>query len=266
MKRLTLLLLCVAAALPAAAYAHRGHNDRDGMPNGWEKRYQLNPRVNDAQRDPDRDGLKNIAEYRDHTNPRKADTDNDGLGDGDEVRTGNNPRKADTDRDGMDDGDENAGTVKSFDGKVLTIDLANGKTLSGQVTDATEITCKGSDDQGDDNVPIRPGARTSRHGADDPDGDDRGDDRGGDSGRGSDDNPGNSAPPAGNNGAVVDNHGRGGHGADDASGDDHGNGGNGDDRERSCAKSDLTSGTMVHEAELDGTGPDAVFHEVKLVK
>jgi hypothetical protein len=51
---------------------------------------------------------------------------------------------------------ETAGTVTSFTGGVLTITLTNGSTVSGQVTDQTEIRCLPSappaegEDQGDD--------------------------------------------------------------------------------------------------------------------
>lgn len=51
---------------------------------------------------------------------------------------------------------ETAGTVASFTGGVLTITLTNGSTVSGQVTDQTEIRCLPSasptagENQGDD--------------------------------------------------------------------------------------------------------------------
>jgi hypothetical protein len=37
---------------------------------------------NQAPRDQDRDGVKNLAEYREGTSPRQADTDDDGTPDG----------------------------------------------------------------------------------------------------------------------------------------------------------------------------------------
>jgi pectate lyase len=37
--------------------------DRDGMPNGWELRRGLRPRVDDSARDKDRDGWTNVEEY-----------------------------------------------------------------------------------------------------------------------------------------------------------------------------------------------------------
>jgi hypothetical protein len=55
--------------------------------------------------------------------------------------------------------DQNAGTVQSFTGGVLTIALNNGQTISGDVTPGTEIECRGAEmssslrshDRGDDN-------------------------------------------------------------------------------------------------------------------
>ena len=171
-------------ALPAAAAAKdRNH---DGLPDGWEKAHHLSLTVNQANRDQDHDGLRNRSEFRHGTNPRAADTDHDGLNDGAEVETGNNPRKDDTDGDGRDDGQENAGTVASFTGGVLTITLADGSTLKGTVTDATKVKCErgdaAADDQGDDQGEDT--ARAARDGGDDN----------GDNGEGDDDANANSAP------------------------------------------------------------------------
>ena len=52
--------------------------------------------------------------------------------------------------------DENAGTVKSFTGGVLTIKLADETEVSGKVTEATRLECESAtaqddDEQGDDN-------------------------------------------------------------------------------------------------------------------
>ncbi|WP_161965992.1 RHS repeat domain-containing protein [Steroidobacter cummioxidans] len=56
--------------------------DGDGMSDGYEVRFGLNPFVNDAHLDPDGDGLTNLQESQLGTNPNKADTDNDGIPDG----------------------------------------------------------------------------------------------------------------------------------------------------------------------------------------
>ena len=85
-----------------------------------ERAHGLSPRVNDANRDRDRDGLTNLAEYRSGTNPRKADSDRvgvrddreaadrDGLSNLAEYRFGTDPRKADSHRDGVRDDREDA--------------------------------------------------------------------------------------------------------------------------------------------------------------
>jgi hypothetical protein len=44
--------------------------DYDGMPDGWEVSYQLNPLVDDATADADGDGMSNLAEYQGGFNPR----------------------------------------------------------------------------------------------------------------------------------------------------------------------------------------------------
>ena len=134
-------ILCAAAttvalALPAVAAAK--DRDHDGMRDSWEAKYGLNTHRNDARGDKDRDGLRNLAEYRAHTNPRKDDTD----------------------RDGINDADEQAGTIASFDAATgtLTVNLFGGGTLTGKVNDATRIEC---DDNNSMNKVVQ------RHGADD---------------------------------------------------------------------------------------------------
>lgn len=82
--------------------------DADGLPDWWEVKYGLNPKLNDATQDPDRDDLTNLQEYAYHTNPLGADTDADGYPDGKEVQNGYDPTKAgqvylDLDTDGMPD-------------------------------------------------------------------------------------------------------------------------------------------------------------------
>src|SRR4051812_46934760 len=96
-------------------------------------------------KDTDRDGLKNLKEFKLGTNPRKADTDGDKLKDADEVTSGNNPRKADTDGDKVKDGAEHAGVVTAFDGEPLTLRQFNGPT----VTATLDTSC---DPASDDDV------------------------------------------------------------------------------------------------------------------
>ena len=60
-----------------------GDADGDGMINGWEEQYGLNPNsAADASLDSDNDGLTNLQEFQAGTEPTKADTDGDGLLDG----------------------------------------------------------------------------------------------------------------------------------------------------------------------------------------
>ncbi|MCI0497741.1 MAG: hypothetical protein L0Z54_05575 [Thermoplasmata archaeon] len=94
------------------------HNDTDGdgMLDGWEAFFGLDPLRNDTQEDPDLDGLVNIDEFRNPpagdadgwlwTDPSESDTDGDGIPDGEEVVTGTDtfvtdPTDPDTDGDGM---------------------------------------------------------------------------------------------------------------------------------------------------------------------
>jgi hypothetical protein len=150
--RTALVAAALALALPGAAFAKRGDRDNDRMPDRWEAKHHLRVNKDDARRDPDRDRVSNLAEYKAKTNPRRADSDDDGLRDGDERRTGNNGRDRDTDDDGVRDGDEVNGTIASFDSatKTLTINISGGGTLTGLVTDATRIECEDGDD--DDRV------------------------------------------------------------------------------------------------------------------
>ena len=155
MKRLLFGLIAMLAlgalALPGAAVAK--DRDHDGMSDRWEKRHHLSTKHNSAGGDPDRDRVDNRNEYRERTNPRDRDSDNDRKRDGvedadrDKLRnaaedaTGNDPIDPDTDNDGVLDGREHAGVIRSFEEGVLTVDLSNGDSLSGLVTDETRVKC-----------------------------------------------------------------------------------------------------------------------------
>ena len=76
--------------------------DSDKIPDGYEVQNRLNPLVNDANSDPDEDGLTNYEEYSTqwihsgdgsiyYTDPNDPDTDNDGYNDGTEVDEGFDP-------------------------------------------------------------------------------------------------------------------------------------------------------------------------------
>lgn len=123
-KRLTATLaatvgLIAILALPGAAAAKDRNHDH--IPDRWEKRHNLSLKVNQARRDQDSDHLRNRAEFEAETNPRDPDSDNDGV----------------------EDGDENAGTIESFNAGTgeLTIDLFGSGTISGLVTEETEVEC-----------------------------------------------------------------------------------------------------------------------------
>ncbi len=75
-----------------------GDSDGDGMPDDWERRCNLIVGQNDAQADPDNDGLANIVELQLGTSPCQADTDRGGERDGSEARSGRNPLWAGDDK------------------------------------------------------------------------------------------------------------------------------------------------------------------------
>jgi hypothetical protein len=130
------MALAVVASLMLAGGAFARDRNHDRIPDKWEKRHHLSLKHKQGRRDQDHDGLKNRAEFKSRLDPRDADTDDDGI----------------------EDGDEHTGTIESFDGKTLVISLFSGGTISGAVTDETEVECdsdpgddRGEDEQGDDN-------------------------------------------------------------------------------------------------------------------
>jgi hypothetical protein len=223
--------LVALIALPGAAAAKDRNHDR--IPDRWEKRHKLSLKVKQAGRDQDRDHLRNLGEFRQGTSPRDADSDEDGLRDGKEHGVGNDPTDKDSDGDGVKDGDENAGTIASFDGTTLTIDLAAGGSISGLVTERTKIKCRVKDDDPEPQ-PTRKRSGSGHEGGDDHGGDDHGDDDHGDD--------------------DGDTKGRG-----------HGHGHDGDCKHE-CGVEDLVEGTVVHEAVIQVSGDGAVFKGIKLIK
>jgi hypothetical protein len=225
--RIPAVLLSTAAiaavAIPAAGAAtHRSSDrDHDGMPTRWEQSHGLNAHRNDARKDRDHDGLRNLAEFKAGTNPNDADTDNDGI------------------RDGAED----AGTVVSFAGGVLTLKEFSGATITGTVTDATEIECDGD------------GRASERSRGDDGE---RGD--GGEQGRGGD---------RGEHGDDGDRHENG--AGDDEQDDDAPTGTTGatgstgaTGASGSCGPESLVPGARVDEARLAVTRAGHTFTKVEL--
>jgi hypothetical protein len=143
--------------------------------------------------------------------------------------------------------DENAGTIASFDGTTLTITLTDGSSLSGMVTDQTEIKCEAAGDDNDQ-------------------GDDNGD-QGDDNDQGDGDNSGSGGGGDDAQTAAAMTHSDDGGSGDDNSGDDNGGDDNsGDGNGEQCTTADLTPGTQVSEADLSDENGQATFEEIELVK
>jgi hypothetical protein len=212
-------------AMPGLAAAKDRNHDR--IPDRWEKRHHLSLEVNQAHRDQDGDRLRNRAEFL----------------------AGDDPRDHDSDDDGVMDGGEQAGTIASFDAATgrLVIDLFGTETISGLVTDQTEIECEdhhssaSASNEGPGSGEIEPGDDHGGEGEDEP-----GDDNGGD--EGADDN----SEPSDNSGPGSENSGPG-HGDESD-----------DDEDRACTTAELVPGAVVEEAELRIANGQAVFEEVEL--
>ncbi len=204
---LTMLVACLALA--ASALGGSRDRDRDRLPDRWERKHHISTKAKSARQDPDRDGLANLGEFRAKTDPRDRDSDDDGL------------------RDGA----EHIGTVKSFAGGILTIALAGGGTVTGEVTGATELKCE--------NHLV---ARTSH----DPDEDNSGPGSANSGRDGDDDDPSGPTGPTGPAG-------------DDDDGDHRGG-----DRDRTCPPGALSEGARVQEAELKLRASGPWFEEIEL--
>jgi hypothetical protein len=161
------LALTVVAFGGTAAAKDRNH---DHISDKWEKKFHLSLKVDQSNKDQDGDKVDNLNEFQEGTNPRDKDTDNDGRPDGKEDsdhdglnnmgedQTANLPDDQDTDNNGVEDGAENPGTIASFDGTTLVIDIAGGGQVSGTVDASTRIRCETEDEMenesGDDNSSV----------------------------------------------------------------------------------------------------------------
>ena len=203
-----LLVLGLVAAGPASA-KDRNH---DKIPDRWEKRHDLSLKVNQAKRDQDRDQLNNRGEFQ----------------------TGSDPRDDDSDDDGVEDGDEDGGTISAFDGTTLTIDLANGGSITGIVDENTEVECGDEiDHDGDNSGPGENSGPSENSGSGHRDS--------------GDDDPADEDEDA----------------ADDDSSDDSDSE---DSEDGDCSVADLAVGVAVHEAEIRVSNGNAVFEEIELAE
>jgi hypothetical protein len=73
------LAAALVVAVPAVGHPRDSNGDR--LPDSWENRNNLSLNVNQAPKDQDQDGLRNMAEYKNHTDPRDTDTDGNGTDD-----------------------------------------------------------------------------------------------------------------------------------------------------------------------------------------
>ena len=95
--------------------------NRSGIPDVWERKFQISTKADQSQLDLDDDGLNNIEEYNGGTNPRVDDTDGNGILDGDED-----------------------GVVVSFNSTtgLLRVLMPGGHKLRGIVDEDTMVFCE----------------------------------------------------------------------------------------------------------------------------
>ena len=265
------LVTAIVLALPATAAARDRNHDR--IPDRWEKRHHLSLKVKQTRKDQDRDGLRNLGEFRSRTDPRDADSDDDGVEDadedrdhdgvdnGNEEREGTDPDDRDSDDDGRSDGreDEDRDELRNvaedrtgndpIDKDTDDDGVKDGDEHAGKVASFTngvlEITlADGSTVKGKVTDATKISCETEDEHEGDNDQDEHGDDDDSHSARASDE---------GSDGDHED-------GDDD--GDHEGNG----DDDNVCSPSDLVQNVVVHEAELELTASGAVFEEIEIVK
>ncbi|TXT55439.1 MAG: exported protein of unknown function [Candidatus Thorarchaeota archaeon] len=124
-------------------------SDSDGMTDGWEVDYGLNPLSNDASGDKDEDGLSNYNEYALGADPTCIDSDYDAMTDGWEYDYGLNPvSSADAGQDADDDGRMNF--QEFYDGtNPLDPDSDNDQLSDGlEASIGSDPLCTDSDGDG----------------------------------------------------------------------------------------------------------------------
>jgi hypothetical protein len=114
--------------------------DGDGIPDGWEFKNWLNPKIDDADEDPDNDDLDNLGEFNADTDPFDRDCDDDGLTDYEEVVTHEtDPRSNDTDDDSLTDYQEVNGFYITLLGRTVYSDPNDPDTDGDALTDDEEV-------------------------------------------------------------------------------------------------------------------------------
>ena len=154
---------------------------------------------------------------------------------------------------------DNAGTVTSFTGGVLTIKLTDGSSVTGKVTAATELKCE--------TAPVSSMARMADHGGGDDGGSSGESSASGNDGHGgpglSDGQSQSASTPAvessGNNGQDANDvdESQPPAGEQPAEGEDH--------QREACEMSSVKEGTTVRNAELAVTSAGATFLELEII-
>lgn len=155
-RSLMIAVLACASLLVfvAVATAVSGDRNKDGIPDRWEKKHHLSTSQNQANRDQDRDHVRNLCEYQSSMDPRDRNSDGDKRADGredsdhdgmvnwveSELETVCN--NDDSDDDGIEDGDEVSGYVHSFEGDVLRIRMVDGTILAEPLAEYVYVTCE----------------------------------------------------------------------------------------------------------------------------
>jgi hypothetical protein len=113
-------------------------SDGDSLPDEWEHDNGLDPLdANDANSDPDNDGLINTEEFTYGTNPQAADTDDDCMSDGWEVEYGLNPLDSAGNNGGEGDLDEDG--LSNCEEYIAGTDPTDADTDDDGISDGDEI-------------------------------------------------------------------------------------------------------------------------------